>query len=116
MLDEKTRALLGDAEAAKSLTEKGILLKCPVCGGEAAVSHGEVLTNGAKKYEADFFVRWEVECSKCHFSKGSFPTFYKISGNGNFERGEFDGLRMAIKNWNSRAQILTTTQIAKLDE
>ena len=35
MLDEKTRALLGDREAAKRLTEAGVLVPCPWCGGEA---------------------------------------------------------------------------------
>ena len=29
-------ALIGDKEAAKRLTEKGVLLPCPGCGGENA--------------------------------------------------------------------------------
>ena len=28
------RAMLGDKEAAKRLTEEGVLLPCPFCGGE----------------------------------------------------------------------------------
>lgn len=32
LMDEIRRALLGDKEAAKRLTEKGVLLPCPWCG------------------------------------------------------------------------------------
>lgn len=35
MLDEKTRALLGDREAQQRFTEKGMALDCPCCGGKA---------------------------------------------------------------------------------
>ena len=44
MADE-TRALLGDHEAAKRLTEAGVLLPCPSCGGDNIVDwyrHNEV--------------------------------------------------------------------------
>ena len=33
MTDLERRALLGDKEAQKECTEKGIVLTCPVCGG-----------------------------------------------------------------------------------
>ena len=35
-MDDKTRALLGDREAAKRLTDAGVLLPCPGCRGEDA--------------------------------------------------------------------------------
>ena len=41
MTDEK-RALLGDREAAKRLTEAVVLLSCPGCGGEN-VKHRAVM-------------------------------------------------------------------------
>ena len=31
-MDDKTRALLGDREAAKRLTDAGVLLECKRCG------------------------------------------------------------------------------------
>ena len=34
-MDDKTLALLGDSAAAERLTEAGVLLPCPFCGGEA---------------------------------------------------------------------------------
>lgn len=33
-MDDKTRALLGDHEAAKRLTAAGVLIPCPGCRGE----------------------------------------------------------------------------------
>lgn len=45
MLSLEQRAFLGDHEAAKRLTEAGVLLPCPGCGGENIVDwyrHNEV--------------------------------------------------------------------------
>lgn len=39
-MDDKTRALLGDREAAKRLTDAGVLLPCAHCGGEAKFKKG----------------------------------------------------------------------------
>ena len=36
------RAILGDHEAAKRLTEVGVLLECPFCGGEAMVEYDTI--------------------------------------------------------------------------
>lgn len=35
-MDDVKRALLGDQEAAKRLTEAGVLIPCPGCGGNKA--------------------------------------------------------------------------------
>ena len=37
MTDLERRALLGDAEAQRECTEKGIVLPCPFCGGHATI-------------------------------------------------------------------------------
>ena len=37
MTDLERRALLGDREAQKECTEKGIVLPCPFCGSEAKI-------------------------------------------------------------------------------
>lgn len=34
-MDDKIRALLGDHEASKRLTDAGVMVPCPWCGGEA---------------------------------------------------------------------------------
>lgn len=38
MTELERRALLGDAEAQKECTEKGIVLSCPCCGGQSKLS------------------------------------------------------------------------------
>lgn len=40
MLDDKSLALLGDREAARRLTEAGVLLECPFCGCRMEVRNG----------------------------------------------------------------------------
>lgn len=51
MMDDTKRALLGDHEASKRLTDAGVLVPCPFCGGETFVSG-----QGNRKW---------VECDKC---------------------------------------------------
>ena len=41
-MDDVKLAMLGDHEAAKRLTEKGVLLPCPWCGGEAMVEYDTI--------------------------------------------------------------------------
>ena len=41
-MDDIKRALLGDHEATKRLTEAGVLLRCPFCGGEAMVEYDTI--------------------------------------------------------------------------
>ena len=36
------KALLGDHEAAKRLTDAGVLVPCPFCGGEAMVEYDTI--------------------------------------------------------------------------
>lgn len=86
MLDELTRALLGDREAQEAITERGELLPCPFCGG-TAVKRG-FATRGAK---------W-VSCADCI-----------CDGETGMTQKE------ATKNWNTRPPLLTPTQMAVLD-
>lgn len=74
MTDEQ-KALLGDHEAAKRLTEKGVLIPCPGCRGEAIV----VQTNQYRP--------WEVFC-----------------GCG-FRAAYFESEREARLAWNTRAAV-----------
>lgn len=59
MLSEKERALLGDREAAKRLTDAGVRIPCR-CGAK-----GEIITMA--KYGEN---RWKpavIRCPKCHY-------------------------------------------------
>ena len=56
-LTDTTMALLGDHEAAKRLTEKGVLLPCPFCGGEVEYTERGNEKIGLKETN--------VRCKKC---------------------------------------------------
>lgn len=61
-MDDIKLALLGDHEAAKRLTEKGVLVPC-ACGGEAFVSG-----QGNRKW---------VECDKCGIEGPTMKNSYE---------------------------------------
>lgn len=93
MLTDKERAMLGDREAQEAITERGELLPCGHCGGEA---------DYAKKKEDWLGVGFstvgvQVYCKKCMVG-----TKYSKTENE------------ALKEWNTRAPILTETQLALL--
>lgn len=82
------RALLGDKEAAKRLTEKGVLLPCPFCG-ETTICEGSL------RGEVWYFCGKD-ECASL----------------GATSENEY-GARLA---WNTRAPILSAEEIQKLEE
>ena len=41
-MTDTEKALLGDREAARRLTEQGVLVPCPWCGGEAMVEYDTI--------------------------------------------------------------------------
>lgn len=86
-MDDKMRALLGDHEAAKRLTDAGVLLPCPFCGGEGVLD---------SEFPAGYF--W-VLCTGCGMQTEAFETEPKA--------------RLA---WNTRTPILGAEEIQKLEE
>lgn len=79
------RAMLGDKEAQRQITERGELLPCPICG--------------------------ELEVKSCYVL-GDFWYQCKNCGDGcGFHSSEY----MARKDWNTRAPILTMEQINTLE-
>ena len=88
-------ALLGNKEAAKRLTDAGVLLPCGHCGGKA---------DYAKKKEDWLSVGFstvgvQVYCTICRVG-----TQYNKTENE------------ARKEWNHRAPLLTPTQMAVLEK
>ena len=81
------RARLGDHEAAKRLTDAGVLLNCPFCGGEAMVEYDTI-----EPFE------YSVFCGKC----GAMPATRE---NERTVRGI----------WNTRAPILSVEEMEMLD-
>ena len=82
------RALLGDHEAAKRLTEAGVLLPCPFCGGEAMVEYDTI-----EPFE------YTVFCGDC----GVMPTTSEDE-------------QVARLAWNTHAPILSESELKKLEE
>ena len=85
-MDDQTKALLGDQEAAKRLTDAGVLLPCWRCGGQAHIE------DWACGYENGT----TIECMTCH-----------EDGNGWHKR--------AIRAWNTRAPILSESEMEMLE-
>lgn len=89
-MDEIKRAMLGDQEAAKRLTDAGVLVPCPGCGGENIV---------------DWYRYNEVwyQCDDCGWQ-----------GPGVYSEG-FADTEKARLAWNTRAPILSAEEMEKLE-
>ena len=98
MTDEK-RALLGDHEAAKRLTETGYLkasgdlalCRCPFCGSENVVYERYLHTAG---------YRWRVVCTSCMAS---------------IDPGHAQQRSTVQRMWNTRAPILSAEEMEMLE-
>ena len=86
-MDDVELALLGSKEAAKRLTDAGLLLACPMCG-KASVLHS--IDNCKTVYAV---------CPAC----GLMTRAYK-------------GHEQARLAWNTRAPILSKSELKKLEE
>lgn len=93
VLTDERRALLGDHEAAKRLTDAGVLLPCWRCGGQARIE------DWACGYENGT----TIECMTCH----AVVCEGIEDGNGWHER--------AIQAWNTRAAILSAEEMEMLE-
>lgn len=111
-MDDITRALLGGHEAAKRLTEQGVLLPCPFCGGEAKLKK---IDNGYRTNPVTILNRWSVKCGNCFTETLAFESeiFQDIDGQVKVNK---NGAEQARKAWNNRAAILTPEQIKRLEE
>ena len=89
-MDNDVRAaLLGDHEAAKRLTDAGVLVPCAHCKGRAVLVEGMLQAPG----------RYSVVCGECFNA-----TTWCVSKED------------AIGRWNTRAPILSAAEMEMLDE
>ncbi len=88
MTDLERRALMGDKEAQEECTEKGIVLPCPCCGGQAKMKKGFPSRQVAHCRQA------VVQCKTC----GVRTVTYKQLP---MERWQ-DVDKMALQTWNTR--------------
>ena len=89
-MDDIKRALLGDKEAAKRLTEAGVLLPCPMCKRDARLN--------TWRFEAQRKNPAVVKCSKC-----------------GLETRVDDRIKDARLAWNTRAPILSAEKLQRLE-
>ena len=87
-MDDVKLAVLGNGEAAKRLTEAGVLLECPFCGGKAMM-----------EYDTMEPFEWAVFCGDC----GVMPT-------------SSEDKQVSALVWNTRAPILSAEEMEMLDE
>ena len=137
-MDDIKLAMLGNKEAAKRLTDAGVLVACAHCNGKAKVMakqnafHGQ---NGLGNKKLSWLIY--VKCNKCHARSKPIKTepikFYSDRGfiaEGSFYStkwwcGPGRDLGMANKvfrpyveqamlAWNTRAPILSAEEVEKL--
>lgn len=86
-MNDVKRALLGDHEAAKRLTDAGVLVPCAHCKGRAVLVEGTLSAPG----------KYSVVCGECFCA-----TMWCISKED------------AIGRWNTRAPILSAKEMEKI--
>lgn len=70
MTDLERLALLGDKQAQKECTEKGIVLPCPFCGDKASVRYTGN-NSGFKGFKSNVYMRSNpgyISCERCGIS------------------------------------------------
>ena len=132
-MDDIKLAMLGSKEAARRLTEAGVLLPCPFCKGNGKVSFKDHRFVGQNfSVDKKLVYRIQVICNKCR-SRGK-PVFteplinpnpyltkwgncYADTDVCNEETKAFsEYVESAIREWNTRAPILSAEEMEMLDE
>ena len=98
-MDDIKLALLGDKAAQERITERGELLPCQ-CGGRASIRYTGS-NSGALGYT-------------CNVYKRSNPGFVMCNKCGLMTRKK-SRLCRAVKDWNTRAPILSESELKKLE-
>ena len=124
MLTDMQRAMLGDHEAAKRLTEQGVLVPCPMCKGEKAKV--ECKSKFAGTNGLDWVVKqhaYSVRCNICH-ARGpiksgkvmpGFPIMSPEYDLPSWATTDCELSYQARLAWNTRAPILSAEEIDMLE-
>ena len=122
-MDDIKLAMLGDKEAAKRLTEAGVLVPCPFCGNDAVVHEVEAQPKCAETQKevpkgARIIRRISYPSGKEYFEyreKEYIPQCVVSSCCGRAVK-RFNTPAEAISVWNTRAPILSESELKKLEE
>ena len=111
-MDDCARALLGDHEAAKRLTDAGVLVPCPFCGGEVRLRR---VSNSYTTSPTVIMDEWTVECPNGCVRNNVYKSkiFQDDKGEVVIKNNGADKARLA---WNTRAPILSESELKKLEE
>ena len=121
-MDDVKAALLGDHEAAKRLTEQGVMVPCPFCGNDAVVHEVEAQPKYAETQkevpkEARIIRRISYPSGKEYFEyrkKEYIPQCVDSSCCGRAVK-RFNTPVEAISAWNTRAPILSKREMEMLE-
>ena len=110
-MDDIKLALLGDREAAKRLTDAGVLVPCPFCGGEVRLRR---VSNGYSTSPTVIRDEWTVECLKGCVRNNVYKSeiFQDDKGAVVIKNNGADESRLA---WNTRAPILSAEEMEMLE-
>ena len=110
-MDEIKRALLGDHEAAKRLTDEGVLLPCPFCGGEVRLRR---VSNSYRTSPPTIMDEWTVECPNGCVRNNVYKSkiFQDENGAVVIKNNGAEEARLA---WNTRAPILSAKEMEMLE-
>ena len=109
-MDDIKRALLGDHEAAKRLTDAGVLVPCPKCGKSAQFEVTMRSERGATRGWG-----FHIGCSACEYHTGQYELELQISPSGGLSAVK-DERPAAIEEWNTRAPMLSAEELKKVEE
>lgn len=101
MMDDYRRALLGDREAARRLTDEGMLLPCHRCGGRAEL---EEQIEDPPRRGVKAMVR--IVCTRCRFA---------LTSSVKRDMESADERMRLIELWNTRAQVLSAKEMSELE-
>lgn len=108
MTNEKA-ALLGNKEAAKRLTDAGVLVPCPKCGKSARF---EVTMHSERGATRGWI--FHIGCSACKYHTDRYELELQISPSGGLSTVK-DERPNAILEWNTRAPILSEAEMKILE-
>lgn len=111
-MDDIKLAMLGNKDAAKRLTEAGVLLPCPFCGGAGELRR---TSNGYRTNPVAILDKWTVECPSGCCEVKTFESEIYQDSNGMVVI-KHNGANEALLAWNTRAPILSAEEIQKLEE
>ena len=100
-MDDVRAALRGDKEAAKRLTDAGVLLPCPFCGGEVRLRRVSSAYSASPTVIRD---AWTVECPHGCVRNNVYKSEIFQNGEGKVVI-EHNGADEARLSWNTRAAV-----------